>query len=302
MTGTDPVKHLSSSMKRFKILALLCFSVVSLIILCSSVSKAGAQTTSLSNPIPYSVQVTATIPYYWWLELTGWTSPYASVELSMEQVVKRVTTADSEGRFTFRIALPRTLAPFCLIATDVSNISSHPLCLAPPPPEFDILIKEVVMPPTLKIDRGKIAKGETVAAQGYTTLNSEVVPYLFEEKPRGFRFPRVFAAEVPKPQVKSDQNGFYQLNLPTSEIGKNRIFVGSIFLANPSPKSTTLVFDVLSWWRMILERIITFLANLFWLLIKFLTTPWGIILLEIGIIVLLLVYYKRSRTRATLKA
>jgi len=270
-----------------------------------------AETTSLStslsdeeaqNSIPYSTKVTATIPYYWWLELTGWTSPYASVELSMEQVVKRVTTADSEGRFTFRIALPRTLAPFCLIATDVSNISSHPLCLAPPPPEFDILIKEVVMPPTLKIDRGKIAKGETVAAQGYTTLNSEVVPYLFEEKPRGFRFPRVFAAEVPKPQVKSDQNGFYQLNLPTSEIGKNRIFVGSIFLANPSPKSTTLVFDVLSWWRMILERIITFLANLFWLLIKFLTTPWGIILLEIGIIVLLLVYYKRSRTRATLKA
>ncbi len=139
------------------------------------------------------------------------------------------------------------------------------------------------MPPTLKIDKGKIAKGETVAAQGYTTPRSEVIPYLFEEKPR-FRFPRIFAAEVPKPQVKSDQNGFYQLNLPSEEIGKNRIFVGSIFLSNPSPKSTTLVFDVLSWWRMILERIIAFLTNLFWLLIKFLTTPEGIIIAEVLLI------------------
>lgn len=247
------------------------------------------------------VQVTATVPYYWWLELTGWTSPYASVELTMERIVKRVTIADDQGKFTFRIALPRLLAPFCLIATDISNISSHPLCLAPPPPEFDILIKEVVMPPTLKIDRGKIAKGETVAAQGYTTPNSEVVPYLFEEKQRkkflisSLQSP-VLAAEVPKPQVKSDQNGFYQLNLPSEEIGKNRIFVGSIFLANPSPKSTTLVFDVLSWWRMIIERLIAYGLWLLGLLLKFLTTPEGIILVEMGIIATIVYLMFRGKT------
>jgi len=254
---------------------------------------ANAQIPSLpTNLIPYSTKVTATVPYFWWLELTGWTSPYAQVELSMEQFVKRITTASDQGQFTFRIALPRTIRPFCLIATDVSNISSYPLCLPPPPQESNILVKEVVMPPTLRIDKGKIAKGETVAAQGYTTPNSEVTPYLFEEKSRlplisqylNFLISSVSAAEVPKPPIKSNQNGFYQFNLPTSDIGKNRVFVGSIFLNNPSPKSTTLVFDVFPWWRMILEKIIAVLANLLWLILKFLAKPEGIIILEIGII------------------
>lgn len=283
---------------------LVPYLSVAIILLCSSVATAGAQTTSVSttatgqeakNPIPYSTLVTTTVPAYWWLELTGWTSPFASVELTMEQVVKRVTTADDQGQFTFRIALPRTLAPFCLITTDISNTSSHPLCIAPPPPDVNILIREVVMPPTLSLSKGKMVQNETVATQGYTTPNSEVIPFLFEEKPRRFRFPTIFglsilnvyAVEVPKPPIKSDKQGFYQFNLPTSEIGKNRIFVGSIFLANPSPKSTTLVFDVLSWWRMILEKIIAFLTNLFWLIVRFLTTPEGMILVEIGLIVAL---------------
>ena len=172
------------------------------------------------------------------------------------------------------------------------------------------------MPPTLKIDRGKIAKGETVAAQGYTTPNSEVVPFLFEEHSRLRLFPisnfqlrsnklrlfpisNIYAAEVPKPQVKSDQNGFYQLNLPSEEIGKNRIFVGSIFLSNPSPKSTTLVFDVLSWWRMILEKLMAYGLWLMGLILRFLTTPEGIIIAEVLLIATLayLIVTRKGKAR-----
>ncbi len=254
--------------------------------------------------IDFGVKVTAVVPGEWWLELRGWTSPFAQVELTMEQIVKKVTTADNQGQFTFRVALPRTIAPFCLIATDASGISSHPLCIAPPPPEFNILIKEVVMPPTLKIEEGKLAKGETVPAQGYTTPNSGVIPYLFKEQVRPrFRLPwsldtshwspitghqslitLAYAAEVPKFPVKSDQNGFFQFNLPSEAIGKNRLFVGSIFLNSPSPKSTTLVFDVLSWWRMILERLISYFLSLIALFFGLLAKPEGVILVEVAII------------------
>lgn len=257
-------------------------------------------------PIPYGVTVTARVAGEFWLELQGWTSPWADVELTMGRLVKKETTANEFGEFVFRTVLPRTLEPFCLIATDVSEITSHPLCIAPPPPSVNILVKEIVMPPTLKIDKGRLAKGETVAAQGYTTPSSEVVPYLFEERSRRSRFPLItnyqllipaYAAEVPKPKVKSNQNGFFQFNLPSEEIGKDRIFVGSIFLNNPSPKSTTLTFDVLSWWRMLLERIIAFLVNLFWLLVRFLTTPWGIILTEVGIILFLVGFLITQKSR-----
>jgi len=234
------------------------------------------------------------------------------VELNMEQIVKKVTTADNQGQFTFRVALPRMIAPLCLIATDVSGISSYPLCIAPPPPEFNILIKEVVMPPTLKLEEGKLAKGETVPAQGYTTPNSEVTPYLFEEQTRPrFRLPwlldtshwspttTAYAAEVPKFSVKSDQNGFFQFNLPSEAVGKNRLFVGSTFLNSPSPKSTTLVFDVLSWWRMILERLISYLLSLIALLLRFLAKPEGVILVEVaiigGIVYLLLIKDRKNK-------
>jgi hypothetical protein len=271
------------------------------------------------KPIDFGVKVTAVVPGEWWLELQGWTSPFAIVELNMEQIIKRVTTADSQGQFTFRVALPRTIAPLCLIATDVSGISSYPLCIAPPPPEFNILIKEVVMPPTLKIEEGKLAKGETVPAQGYTTPNSEITPYLFEEQVRPrFRLPwsldtshwspvtdhqslitLAYAAEVPKFSVKSDQNGFFQFNLPSEAIGKNRIFVGSIFLNSPSPKSATLVFNVLSWWRMILERLISYILFLIALLLRLLAKPEGVILLETaiisGIIYLLLIKDRKNK-------
>jgi hypothetical protein len=248
------------------------------------------------EPIDFGVKVSAVVPYEWWLELRGWTSPSAQVELNMEQIVKKVTTANNQGEFVFRVALPRTIAPFCLITTDVAGISSHPLCIAPPPPEFNILIEEVVMPPTLKIDKGKLAQGETAAAEGYTTPDSEVTPFLFEEEswPR-IRLPLIerltsyfitpaYAVEVPKFTIKSNQNGFFQFNLPSEAIGKNRLFVGSSFLNNPSPKSTTLVFNVLSWWKMILEKLISYLLSLFSLLLRLLTTPEGVILLEITII------------------
>lgn len=163
------------------------------------------------------------------------------------------------------------------------------------------------MPPTLTLAKGKMLSGETVAAQGRTTPNSEVTPYLFEERPI-FSFlntkykildtfaPKVFAAEVPKPLVKSDQKGSYQLNLPTSITGTKRIFIGSTFLGNPSPKSNTLVFNVFSWWQMILQQIWMAITGLFGLLLRLILTPWGIIGVEIGIIGLVGYKLKSSRT------
>jgi len=249
------------------------------------------------EPIDFGVNVTATVPAEWWLELRGWTSPLAKVELNMEQLVKKETTANNQGEFVFNVVLPRSLAHFCLIATDVSGISSHPLCLPSPASTETVIIKELIMPPTLKVDKGRLTQSETVAAEGYTTPNSEVIPYLFEEQSRprfslswlpmiGLQLPitKTYAAEVPKFPIKSDQNGFFQFNLPSEAMGKNRIFVGSVFLNNPSPKSTTLVFNILSWWRMILERLMAYCLGLITLLLRLLAKPEGVILIEVTII------------------
>lgn len=302
------------SMKKAFFLIFFASCLGYLITKTSSLLQAQTKTTTLTNheaqnEIPFRVQVTATVPGYFWLELSGWTSPWAQVELTMGQALRRLTKANEKGKFVFRLTLPRELGHFCLITTDISRISSQPLCIPPPPPSENILIKEVVMPPTFKIDKGKVLEGETVAAQGYTTPDSPVVAFAFEPK-RWSRFgplisslfpfsvSSALAAEVPKPPIKSDQNGFYQFNLPTSTLGKNRIFTSSIFLSNPSPKSTTLVFDILSWWRMIFEKILAWLGNLLALVIAFLKSPQGIIILETVIIgILVLVFWRRRKAQ-----
>lgn len=264
--------------------------------------KTWAQAATIQNPITISPLVTATVPAYFWLELTGWTSPWAQVELTMGQVIARLTTANDEGQFTFRIPLPYKLGHFCLIATDISRITSSPLCLPPPPPEVTVVVKQVVMPPTLKIEKGKILKEETVAAQGYTTPDSPVTPFIFEPKSwkkrsllSGLFTSPALAAEAPKPPIKSDQNGYYQFNLPSNTLGWNRIFTGSIFLDNPSPKSNTLAYDILTWWRMLLERFFAFVGNLLWLVTRFLKSWKGLIILEIVVILGILFAFWRRR-------
>jgi len=268
------------------------------------------QAFAITNPLTKPVSVTATVPSYFLLQLTGWTSPYAQVELNMSQALFRVTRANEEGEFTFNLSLPLEVSPFCLIATDVSDISSHPLCIPPPPPEITTIVKEVVMPPTLRIDKGKVARGETIPASGYTTPDSPVIPFLFEEKSRfqflwkifsHFPIASVYASEVPKPYVKSNQSGFYQFNLPTTNLGKNRIFIGSLFREQPSPKSTTLTFDILSWWRMILFKIWLFLTNLFLLLWAFVTNLKGVLLIEVIILITIAFFVLKKRQKKEIR-
>lgn len=274
-------------MKKIFFLSGLCF----LCLFCLP-DLISAQTQPFERSMTISPLVTATVPAYFWLELTGWTSPWAQVELTMGQAIARMTTANDEGQFTFRIPLPRELGHFCLIATDVSRTSSSPLCLPPPPPEVTVVVKQVVMPPTLKIDKGKILKEETAAAQGYTTPNSPVTPFIFE--PKSWRR-TALAAEAPKPPIKSDQSGFYQFNLPSNTLGRNRIFTGSTFLNNPSPKSNTLAYDILTWWRMLLTRFFAFVGNLLWLVTRFLKSWKGFIILEIVVILGILFSFWRRR-------
>jgi hypothetical protein len=266
---------------------------------------------AIPNPIPPKVlaasKVTATVPGLWWLELTGWTSPSSLVELTMETTLKRITRADSTGYFVFRLALPQNLRPFCLISTDIANTTSSPVCIPPPPLTQNVLVKEIVLPPSIIIQKGQMTKDETVAAEGYTLPNVEVIPYLFSQKSRtqnilssiplidfisNFKFQIsnsvVYAAELPKPRIVSDANGFFQFNLPTGDYGKNRLFVGANFQDNPTPKSTTLVFDIVSSGQIIAISLITYLLALISSLLAFLRTLQGIILTEIGIVCILL--------------
>ena len=91
---------------------------------------------------------------------------------------------------------------------------------------------------------------------------------------------------IPKYQIKSDENGRFQFNLPAnSQIsGKPwKVFAGVSFLDSPSPKSNTLNFVVLSFWQWLFELVAGFILAVFRLL-----RPYGMALLIVGEFLLIL--------------
>jgi len=240
----------------------ITFTVVILFSLLTSLpavvlTKAGHPTIlsgHLKNAPPQSktVDVVARVGGYSINKLSGWTSPFAEVSLS-SQGVARKTTADETGFFIFNsVSLPDDPKELCLISQDVNQLPSFPLCLAPPPRNQNIEIRDILLSPTLSLDDGKIAAGKTTKASGMTFPHSSVEVYLFTEKDLSF-WSRIsvflpflspithhfslltyhfspksaFAANFPVYETKSNENGYFEFSLPSSSPSTNRLFVGA---------------------------------------------------------------------------
>jgi len=179
------------------------------------------------------------------LVIMGYTSAGAEVELTMGERVNETTIANEEGVFIFyNVFMPEVPSEPCLVATDISGVTSAPICLSVPSAK-DTTIVDVYMPPTLAVSLGKIEEGKTEAAYGMTTPDSEVEVYLFNEEKQSI-IKGVFAKEGPKLKIESDQVGKFEFNMPTNQATKYRLFVGSRFDDFISPKSNTLSYKVLA--------------------------------------------------------
>lgn len=219
--------------------------------------------------------------------ISGFTSPYAQVFLSGFGLY-RETTASKEGLFLFdQVLLPEKPTELCFQAQDLKTIPSSLLCL----PKFlsnrDILIKDIYLPPTISLEKGQAPYNQTVAARGATTPNSPVALYLFEKEPpfyfSSFFVRKIFAKAGPRLEIKSNNFGFFEFNLPTAYPADFRFFVGSSFGQFVSPKSLTLTFKVFGFWEKIRIWFWGLLAFL-WELLKTIGGNFSLILTFEGVI------------------
>ncbi len=190
--------------------------------------------------------------------LTGFSSPYSEITLS-GQNLGRKTTADQKGFFAFYdIAIVEGLKEICLLAQDVNLLPSFPTCLPLPETDQNLQIENVLLSPTLSLESGQIAAGKTTKASGMTFPDSEVQVYLFTEQNWSIRLIKsVYAFGLPKYQIKSNQNGYFEFSLPASAPSKNGIFAVSASSIGSSSKSNTLYFQTLG----LLGLLKLFLAN-----------------------------------------
>ncbi len=241
-----------------------------------------------------SVSVSAFVSGYLFT-LKGLTSPWAEVEFySTEGNINVTTLADDQGVFFFKsILAPQQTGDFCFLSYDTEGVANNPLCFSPPPPKTRTVIDDIVLSPTLSLDRGLFRQGETIEAEGKTFPQAEVRIYMFEEN-RSFLLdlidviiPKAFARTGPQLTVEADDKGNFSFNLPTQKSSLWRMFAGPKFKSeNMTAKSNTLEFSALSWLEWIIYQIFRFLYNLQRWLFKLLTNwkvIFGLLIAGIGI-------------------
>lgn len=176
----------------------------------------------------------------------GFTSPFARVELSNSKVFD-VTYAKDNGYFEFdRIILPKNPGELCIVAVDDSNRYTSPVCVPPPPPtNYLTNIGPIVLPPTLTIDSSTIKANSTTAASGQSVPYSVVNVYLYQADSRAPLLPKPAQAfGLPIFTTKTDREGNYDLNIPTTLSTDYRLFSTVDFASQSSPKSNTITYSL----------------------------------------------------------
>ncbi len=282
--------------------------VIFLIVIANLINKPSPPPpeTPTVKGIQAPTKVSARIGEYY-LTLSGWTSPLALVTLtsSANSLSGRVT-ADQNGFFLFRfVFLPNKVGELCLIAQDTNGQASPPLFLPEPVNNQNVVMENILMPPTLNLSTGIVTNEETAIASGRTFPDSRVRVYLYAQTETTLwqiiqenLVKSVFAKTAPFLDVQSDDQGDFEFNLPSAEPAEQKIFVASFLKPNlagfkdeepGSPKSFTLSFKSLSFWEKIAYFFGLILIQIFLWIRAIIDDPVKIIWLEIPILSFLFV-------------
>lgn len=154
-------------------------------------------------------KVSATVGEFY-LNLSGYISPFASVILSVDGIFIRATTADENGNFNIsQVLIKKGFSHFCLEAIDSHNLGKSYTCFTIPPAEGSVTMKDIFLPPTLALAKNSIPEGESTKAYGYTMPGAKVTLYLSNNTTL---------------TTTADENGYYEFILKNLKAGKYTIY------------------------------------------------------------------------------
>lgn len=209
----------------------------------------------------------------YYLSVSGYSAPYASIILTVGNYNLRSTVSDEKGDFSIsQVLINQGLSEFCLKATDSRNLGDSTACIIIKPVSSDVTVNNIFLPPTLGVWKKEITYYNSNLAYGYTlpgaTVNLHIVGYN-------------------NMTTKADANGYYRfvLKLPggTYELFATATYK-NINSKSPSQSVTVKVLAggnlFIAWLKDLINKIATFIT----------TSTVGQLLLILPIIILIIIF------------
>lgn len=248
-----------------KVLLVILISLLCLTKLSASVL---AQTSSLSASLQTQVQG-AVGEFY--LALSGYISPFASVVLTSDGIFIIGTTADAKGDFTIaQVLIKKGFSSFCLDAIDFKRVGESYTCISIPPATASVTMNNIFLPPTLGLSRTKVNAGGSATAFGYTMPGAKVTLHVNGKLLT----------------TTADSHGYYEFALKDLKAGNYSLYSTAEYqqkdslvptkklqlqaLSKQQQVSQQVAKTVSNWWDQLLRFLRDWLWNPLWLVIPIL--------------------------------
>lgn len=209
-----------------------------------------------------------------YLNLSGYQSPFASIILTSDGVFIRATVADQFGNFSIsEVLIKRGFSHFCLYAVDFKRIGESETCFTIPPAESSVKMDDIFLPPTIGLSRSEIYEGSSATAFGYTMPNALVTLYLSNGE---------------KLTTTADTTGYYQFIIKNLKAGKYTLYTKAKYKGKES-KAPTKQLQLRSLSRS--EQFLESLKDLWKKILVFLSSlSLGPLWIVIPIIILIIIF------------
>lgn len=225
---------------------------------------------------PLHTTVQGSVGQYY-LSVSGYASPNASVSLLIDGVVVRSGVADANGNFSIsQVLIKLGLSNFCIESSDIAHLGTSNTCITITPANGSLDIKNIFLPPTLALSKSEIAIGETTTAYGYTMPGADVT---------------LFLSNGTKLTGKADSKGYFSFVLKDLKEGKYTIYASAKYSGIDSLSPTKkLTVNVISKSSETVKKTVGQIED-FWSKLWKLFTSWGlgILWLIIPIIILIII-------------
>lgn len=150
-----------------------------------------------------------------YLNLSGYVSPYASIVMYTDSVFVRSAVADSQGNFYIsQILVKEGFSSFCLDAVDYKRLGDSYTCFTIPPVEGTVTKDHIFLPPTLGLSRTEIGPNQSADAFGYTMPGARVYLHI---------------SNGSLLQIDADKDGYYILKVSSLPPGNYTLFASAVY-------------------------------------------------------------------------
>jgi hypothetical protein len=256
---------------------LLSVILVSIIFIFLTVPRVLAQMPGPTGAL--QTQVQASVGQFY-LNLSGFISPFASVVLTSNGVFIIGTTADAQGNFTIsQILINKGFSQFCLDAIDFKRIGESYTCFSIPPATASVSMKDIFLPPTLGLSRTTVIEGGSATAFGYTMPGARVTLHVNGELLTTY----------------ADATGYYEFILKNLKVGNYSLYATANYQQKDSLSPTKkLLLEAISEQKQTSQQIAKTVANWWDQLLRFLRNwLWNPLWLIIPILILIIILIRK---------